>query len=208
MHHASLNTRRVTRAGRLFSYHRCSAWPWVWVHALGFYASYRNEVLEVVSFGSQTHVVPNTYVVCCASKLCWGKFKKPHLETSLSSNIPHHWVSSAIPDICRYINSNWDTATSLHICYDSLFSLLSYNSTSFYQIIATDKSVRIFCSCFVQYAPCWIPFETDVSLSGSYWFFKKRHPTHCVIYSTESATLYVWMWHCVMSVWFQVFRRN
>jgi len=205
MHHASLNPRRFSRAGRQFSYHRCSAWPWVWVHALGFYASYRNEVLEVVSFGSQTHVLPNKYVVSCTSKLCWGNSRYLILKTFLSSNLPQQWASSALPDICRYINSNWDTATSLHICYNSLFSLL-YNSTSFFQIIATDKSVRIFCSCFVQNAPCWIP--QVVSLSGSYWFFKMRHPTRSVIYSTESATLYVWMWHCVMSVWLPVFRRN
>jgi hypothetical protein len=52
-------------------------------------------------------------------------FKKPHLGTFLSSDMPHKWFSSALPDICPYVNSNWDTATQLHICYNSLFSLLS-----------------------------------------------------------------------------------
>jgi hypothetical protein len=131
MHHAALNTRRFSRAGRQFSYHRCLDWPWVWVHALCFYASYCNEVLDVVSFGSQTHVLPHKYVVCCTSKQCWGNSRSLILEISYTLNMPHKWFSSALPDICRYINSNWDTATSLHISYNSLFSL-SYNSTSFY----------------------------------------------------------------------------
>jgi hypothetical protein len=33
-------------------------------------------------------------------------------------------------------------------------------------------------------------WDEVVYLSESYWFFKMRHPSRYVIYSTESATLY------------------
>jgi len=38
---------------------------------LGVYSPYLNNVLEMVSFGSQTHITPNKHVVHCTLNLCW-----------------------------------------------------------------------------------------------------------------------------------------
>jgi len=147
MHHALFSTQRFSRAGRQFSYHRCSAWPWVWVHAIGFLRFIPKRGAGS-SFFRLTDICLTEQVRCVTLRSDIGEIQETSsCKLPYRLNMPHQWVSLALPDIFRYINSNWDTATSLHICYNSLFPLL-YNSTSFYQLIATDKSVHMFLLMF------------------------------------------------------------